>query len=165
MALTEAAGVEVSPWRLQILRKDHTSLGRIIKSHLISEIYIDRYLREKLSLSNVADARLSYYQKAMLLPEHGAPPAIIKPGLLRLNKIRNKFAHNLDYDVSVDELRPMTDILEISRKDIGDMDWISTIESFTTLACTWLLVSPSHLEEIFVKAFRNVVVDVEREDY
>ena len=147
----------------ELLMADHSMFGRIVKSHLISEIYIDRYLHKKLGLSRVADARLSYYQKVTLLPEHGTPVAIIKPGLLRLNQIRNKIAHNLDVDIAVDELRPMMDILELSGRDTDRMDSLSAIEAFTTLACTWLLVLPSHLEEVVVKAFRNIVVEVESE--
>ena len=100
----------------------------------------------------------------MLLPEHGAAPAIIKPGLLRLNKIRNKFAHRLDAEVSVDELSPMTDILEISRRNFAELDVLDTIEAFTILACTWLLVSPPHLEELIARAFQNVAVQADQED-
>ena len=137
--------------------------GRTIKSHLISEIYIDRFLLKKMGLSRVADAKLSYYQKVTLLPEHGTPTAIIKPGLLRLNQIRNKVAHNLDFDLSVDELRPMTDTLEVSGRNLDRMDSLSVIEAFTTLACTWLLVLPSHLEEVVLEAFRNIVVELESE--
>ena len=147
----------------ELLRTDHTRFGRIVKCHLISEIYIERYLQRKLALSNLSDARLSYYQKVMLLPEHGSAPAIIKPGLLRLNKIRNKFAHSLDAEVSVGELSPMTDILEVSGRKTENIDAIDTIETFTTLACTWLLVSPRHLEELFARAFRNVSVEADHE--
>ena len=78
--------------------------GRIIKCHLISEIYIDRYLTDKLSLPNLSDARLSYYQKVMLLPERNEAPALFKSGLFTLNKLRNKFAHNLEARLSKTEL-------------------------------------------------------------
>ena len=148
----------------ELLRTDHSSFGRIIKCHLISEIYIEKFLCEKLALSNLSNARLSYYQKVMLLPEHGAAPAVIKPGLLVLNKLRNKFAHSLSAEVSVEELYSMTDILAISGRDTEIMDAIDAIEAFTTLACTWLLLSPPHLEELFSKAFQNVSVQAGHED-
>ena len=148
----------------ELLRTDHTRFGRVVKCHLITEVYIERYLRKKLPLSNLSDARLSYYQKVMLLPEHGSAPAIIKPGLLRLNKIRNKFAHSLDAEVLVDELSSMTGILEMSGRNTENIDAIDTIETFTILACTWLLVSPPHLEELFARAFRNVSVQPDHED-
>lgn len=142
----------------RLLRTDHTTLGRIIKCHLISEIYVDRYLREKLVLSNLEDARLSYSQKVMLLPDRESAPAIVKPGLVRLNRIRNKYAHNLQYDVSLDDTRPMVDVLKVSGRDVDNMDCVVVIESFTILSCTWLLVPPPNLEELFTRAFRSVVV-------
>ena len=139
-----------------LLKSDHTRSGRILKCHLIAETYVEKYLCDKLSLSTISSARLSYFQMVMLLPEHSGPPAIIKPGLLLLNKIRNKFAHNLDTDVSVDELQLMIDVLRISGRNANELSAVDAIESFTALACTWLLVSPPHLEELFAKAFRNV---------
>ena len=148
----------------ELLRTDHTRFGRVVKCHLITETYIERYLQKKLALSNLSDARLSYYQKVKLLPEHGSAPAIIKPSLLRLNRIRNRFAHSLDAEVLVDELSPLTDILEISGRNTENIDALDTIETFTILACTWLLVSPPHLEELFSRAFRNVSVQADYED-
>ena len=147
-----------------LAKTDHTNFGRILKCHLIAEIYVERYLCEKLTLSTISSARLSYFQKVMLLPEHGAPPVIIKPGLLLLNKIRNRFAHNLHANVSVDELQLMTDVLAISNRSTDDLSAVEAIELFATLACTWLLVPPPHLEELFAIAFRNVSVSVIRED-
>ena len=148
----------------ELIRADHTILGRIIKCHLIVETYIDKYLIRVLDLSDLTDVRLSYYQKVMLLPEHRAPTAILKPGLLRLNQIRNKFAHHLNSDVSMNDLRPMLYVLELSGRRTDNIDTISVMESFTTLACTWLLPNPSHLEDVFARAFRNVVVKLDRDD-
>ena len=143
---------------VKLLRADHTTFGRIVKCHLISEIYLDRYLMCKLSAPRLSDARLSYFQKVMLLPEREAPTTILRPGLLRLNKIRNTFAHDLHAEISIDELLPMHDLLNIFGYRTDDMDVIATIEAFTSTACTWLIVSPQHFEELFAKAFRNVVL-------
>ena len=142
------------------MKTDHTKFGRILKCHLIGEIYVEKYLCEKLSLSTISSVRLSYFQKVMLLPEHSAPPAVIKPGLLLLNKIRNRFAHNLDAHVSVDELQSMIDVLVLSGRNTNEISAVNAIESFTTLACTWLVVSPPHLEELFARAFRDVSASV-----
>ena len=141
-----------------LLKTDHTAFGRILKCHLISEIYVEKYLCEKLSLSTISRARLSYFQKVMLLPEHSAPPAVIKPGLLLLNKIRNRFAHNLDANISIEDLKLMIDVLVLSDRNTQELSAVAAIESFTTLACTWLIVSPPHLEELFAKAFHNISI-------
>lgn len=84
---------------MNLLRADHTTFGRVIKCHLIAETYVERYLRDKLDLINLDDARLSFLTN----------PVVV-------------------------------------------------IEEFTTLACTWLIVSPPHLEKSFARAFRNIVV-------
>lgn len=141
-----------------LLRADHTTFGRVIKCHLLAETYVETYLRDKLDLINLDDARLSFFQKVVLLPDKGAPPAIIKPGLLKLNHLRNRFAHDLTANVSLDELQSMIEILKPSGRYVDPKNPILVIEEFTTLACTWLIVSPPHLEELFARAFRKVVV-------
>ena len=82
----------------------------------------------------------------------------MKPGLVRLNRIRNRYAHDLRYDVSVDDIRPMVDVLEVSGREVDNLECVVVIESFTTLACTWLLVPPRDLEDLFTRAFRSVSV-------
>ena len=131
---------------------DHIGMGRILKCHLISEKIHRRISAKKLNLTNISDARLSYYQKAMLLPDRGVPPMLVKPGLLKLHQIRNRFAHNLYSNVSVKELEPMTGIMQISGRETQDIDAIALVESFTTLACTFLIVTPPHIEDVFARA-------------
>ena len=63
----------------------------------------------------------------------------------------------------MNELNSMIKILEISGRNTENMDVYDVIDSFTTLACTWLLITPSHLEELFNKAFREVEYEVEFE--
>ena len=150
---------------MELLQADHSIFGRIIKCHLISEIYMDRYLSDTLAISNFSDIRLTYRQKAMLLPEQGAPPMIIKPGLLTLNKIRNRFAHNLHSEVSVEELQSMKEIMKISGRTVEGIDAIAIIESFTTLACTFLRKAPPDIQEAFARAVGYLAVkDVNAED-
>ena len=134
--------------------------GRIIKCHLISEIYIDRYLTDKLSLKNLSDVRLSYYQKVMLLPERNAASALFKPGLLTLNRLRNKFAHNLGATLSKSELSTMTTMLEMSEPPASTMNAIEMVEKFTTLSCTFLNPTPSEIEELFAEAMKHVVIEM-----
>lgn len=143
---------------MNLLRADHTTFGRVIKCHLIAETYVGGYLRNKLDLINLDDARLSFFQKVVLLPDKSAPSAILKPGLFKLNHLRNRFAHDLTADVSLDELQSMIEILEPSGRYIDQTNPLVVIERFTTLACTWLIVSPRHLEKLFARAFRNVAV-------
>lgn len=141
-------------------KKDSSLFGRLIKCHLISEIYLDRYLIHKHSLSNLEEARLSYYQKVMLLPERNEAPAFFRPGLLTLNKLRNKFAHDLDSRLSKNELNTMTDMLIMSERPVSTMNAIEMIEKFTALSCACLNPTPSKIEELFAEAMKHVAVDI-----
>lgn len=148
---------------IELLQTDHRNIGRIIKCHLILENYIERYLCKRLNLTDISDLRLSFYQKVMLLPETGAAITILKSDLLLLNKLRNKIAHNLNLEVSMNDLNSMIKILEISGRNTENMDVCDVIDSFTTLACTWLLITPPHLEVLFNKAFGEVEFVAESE--
>ena len=141
------------------LQKDSSTFGNIIKCHLITEIYLDRYFRHKFSLPNLADARLSYYQKVMLLPERNSAHSLFKPGLLTLNKLRNKFAHRLDSTLSKRELSTMTEMLIISGRPVSTMNAIEMVQKFTALSCTFLNPTPSKIEELFADEMKHVVVE------
>ena len=147
----------------ELLQTDHRNIGRIIKCHLILELYIERYHCKRLNLTDISDLRLTFYQKVMLLPETSAAITILKSDLLLLNKFRNRIAHDLNLEVSMNELNSMIKILEISGRNTENMDVCDVIDSFTTLACTWLLITPSHLEELFNKAFGEVEFVAESE--
>ena len=141
------------------LKKDSSKFGRIIKCHLISEIYLERYLRHKHSLENLTEAQLSYRQKVMLLPEHNAAPAFFKPGLLTLNKLRNKFAHRLDSTLSKRELSTMTGMLVMSERPVSTMNAIEMVEKFTALSCAFLNPASSKIEKLFVKSMKHIIIE------
>ena len=143
---------------------DYVGMGRVLRCHMISEHYIEEYLRKKLKIENISDARLSYYQKAMLLPDRGYPPMLVKPGLLKLHTIRNRLAHNLNSSVSLRELEPMTRIMQVFGRDTQNVEALSLIESFATLACTFLIVTPSHIEDAFARATANLTLEHQKTD-
>ncbi len=111
-------------------------------------------------MAHLADARLSFFQKATLLPAAGFPGAFVKPGIIKLNSIRNRFGHNLEARIEEHELEAINVVLAISNLDVEFLNSIDRLEAFTTLACTWLLVSPPHIEEIFTRAFADVQLDI-----
>ncbi len=143
---------------------DYVGMGRILRCHMISKKYIEEYLRKKLNIENISDARLSYYQKAMLLPDRGHPPMMVKPGLLKLHTIRNRFAHNLNSIVSAEELDSMTWVMQIFGRETQNVEAITLIESFTTLACTFLLVTPSHIADAFARATAHLDFGTSRDE-
>ena len=142
-----------------LLQKDTSLSWRIIKCHLISEIYLDRYLVNKFPSLNIRKANLRYYQKVMLLPDREEISALFGPGLLALNTLRNKFSHNLDSSFSKDDISAMNNMLIISRQPVSTMTAIEMVEKFTAIACAFLNPTPSKIAELYAEAMRHVVAE------
>jgi hypothetical protein len=120
-----------------LMAGDHDALGRVLKCHLIVENYLNRYLEAHYSLADVNDIRLSFYQKSKLLPDAASAAAFIKPGILELDAIRNKFSHQLDVNIQNVSMNGINDVLSVARSGIVFRDKLERIEAFTTVACTF----------------------------
>jgi hypothetical protein len=144
---------------IELLRHDHDALGRVLKCHLIVEHYLDRFLAEFLRIDDLADAKLSFLQKCKLLPNQGSAAAFVKPGILRLNSVRNRFGHTLRPDLDNQDLGTINEILAVARPNHRG-DNLSRIEAFTTVAVTFLVVPPPNLQQAFLEAFHTVRVNV-----
>jgi len=92
-------------------------------------------------------------QKAKLLPMERNSAAFVRPGIIKLNAIRNKFGHQLDYDIEDSELGAISDVLRISRPGMVLASKLVSIEVFTAVACTFLAVTPPHLKQVIEEAF------------
>ena len=114
-------------------------------------------------MRNIEDAKLTFFNKAALLPSQGSPAAFVKPGIIRLNKIRNRVCHNLGVDIEREELGPIREVLSTARQGAAFAQAIDAIEAFTTVACTWLLVAPPALRDVFDDAFAEIAVNVSNE--
>ena len=136
----------------------HDTLGRVLKCHLIVEHYLNRFLGSHFSIDNFDDVRLTFAQKAALLPNRAVAAALVKPGILQLNKIRNRLCHSLGAEPSVQHLGPIRTVLDIARPGVTFGSPVEEIEAFTTVACTFLIVVPPALQQIFAEAFSSVRV-------
>ena len=141
-----------------LLTQEHDVLGRILKCHLIVEHYLDRYLMEKFGLEHIDEARLTFSQKARLLPAAGSAASFVRPGIIKLNTFRNRFGHDLEAEIDEHELGPINEVLALARPGTEFTGAVERIEAFTTVACTWLVIPPPHLDEVFVRAFAHVRV-------
>ena len=84
--------------------QDSGKIGRVLRAHLAVEHFITDYIRAKNpGLGSIDDVRLTFSQKVALLPTNDPAIGPLKPGLKRLNKIRNRIAHNLKVDVAQDD--------------------------------------------------------------
>ena len=141
-----------------LLARDHETTGRVLKSHPIAEHYLDRNLSSRLTSALIQDAKLTFFQKASLLPSSASREAFVKPGLLKLNAIRNKLAHDLATDLSNLDLGPINSVLSVARPASEFPGSVERIEAFTTIACTWLIPTPPDLEQVFIDAFSEIRV-------
>ena len=147
-----------------LMNRDHDVLGQILKCHLIVEHYLDRFLSTKYPGTNIEEARLTFFQKAKLLPDAGSSASFVKPGIVRLNYIRNKFGHSLEACLDPDALGPIDEVLDVARHGATFSNTIERIQAFTTIACTWLILPPPGLEQVFLDAFSQVRVTIDSMD-
>jgi len=143
---------------IALISQPHDTIGRLLKCHLVVEHYLDRYLSEHYGIEDIASAKLGFYNKASLLPSHASNVAFVKPGILRLNKLRNQAGHRLGIGFSLGDLGPIREILRTARPKARFRSPIEALEAFTTVACTWLIVPPKSLQKLFSEAFAKVRV-------
>jgi hypothetical protein len=86
--------------------KDNDVLGLILKCHLIVEAFMTECLRVVFpGIDNFEDARLSFSQKHHLLTGWTFGFPWIKDGVRALNSLRNKVAHNINYEIREEDLQ------------------------------------------------------------
>src|SRR5436190_6996537 len=84
--------------------QDAGTIGRILRAHLFVEYYLTQYLQVKNpNLADIDEARLSFAQKVGLLNTTDRSIAHLIVGLRRLNKVRNRLAHTLMAEVTLED--------------------------------------------------------------
>ena len=84
--------------------QDTGVIGRILRSHLFVEHYLQTYIiARNPNLPSVADARLSFTQTLALAKLDESLLAELRPGIKRLNIVRNRLAHNLRAEITEDD--------------------------------------------------------------
>ncbi|WP_126423507.1 hypothetical protein [Asticcacaulis excentricus] len=141
---------------LELAAGDHEPVGKVLKAHLLVEHHLNEFLPSFFGFGEFHELRLSFAQKARMLPTVGSSAAFVRPGILQLNKIRNKFGHQLNYQIEFPEIQAILDILSIAREGHQFDTPIDAIEAFTPVACAFLQVPPKHLQDAFVNAFKNI---------
>ncbi|MEZ0606636.1 hypothetical protein ACAX43_31620 [Paraburkholderia sp. IW21] len=95
---------------------DFDLIGYLLSCHLVVEHYINEFLKThfpELDWQN-KDAKMNFAQRAALLTTWGerlGQPFNPVPTIKRLNSLRNKFGHQLDYTLTADDMKPFIDFL------------------------------------------------------
>lgn len=141
---------------LAMAATDHEVVGRVLRAHLIIENFLNSYLVDMFGFEDFGDLRLSFSQKAKMLPQSKFGAAWVRPGIIQLNAVRNKYGHRLDHTVDFPAISAIMEVLSVSRSGQTFSTPIDAIEAFAPVACAFLTVPPQHLSDAFAQAFRYV---------
>jgi hypothetical protein len=141
---------------IRLLGVDHEPIGRILRAHLVIENFLDVFLTNFYEIEDFEDLRLTFAQKAKLLPSRRSSAAFVRPGIIQLNSVRNRFGHQIHQVIENHNLSALYEALRYARPDVKFATPIDAIEAFAAVACAFLAVPPPHLQDLFVKAFDNV---------
>lgn len=141
---------------LDMAGTDHQVIGRVLRVHLIIENFLNRYLVDTFGFEDLEGLRLSFAQKAKLIPQSGSAATWVRPGIIQLNSVRNHYGHKLDHSVQFHTISAISEVLSVSRRGKEFTNPIDAIEAFAPVACAFLCVPPKHLQTAFMQAFRDV---------
>ncbi|MBY3143967.1 hypothetical protein HFO65_36760 [Rhizobium laguerreae] len=79
-----------------------------------------------------------------MIPAGRSSASFVRPGVIQLNKVRNKFGHELHHVIEFGEINAITQILEIARSGTTFAAPIDAIEAFAPVACAFLSIPPKH---------------------
>jgi hypothetical protein len=141
---------------LALAAADHDASGRVLRVHLIVENFLDTYLSETFGIENIEEIRLTFAQKSKLLPSKNSSAAFVRPGIIQLNAVRNKFGHRINHEIQHNEISAILQALEVARPGNSFASLVEAIEAFAPVACAFLSVPPRHLQNLFMEAFSHV---------
>ena len=128
---------------LHLWQNRGNSIGRIVKSHLLLEHYLNEYLRViHPSIKNIDALKLSFKQKLNMLELPGDMIHYIGPVLDVINRLRNRLVHSLDIELKDDEIEPIRKLLAFTRQqsnynaDLDERSAADLIEESTKLVCS-----------------------------
>ncbi len=139
-----------------LAQQNHDVLGRVLKCHLILENYLTDYLKHLYPSIKIENLRLSFAQLVNLLPQDQFPGDFISSGLLELNRIRNKFAHNLEFELSQDYLKHIRTLSGIQPNE--EKEPIELVEKMTFFCCS-LLVAKNKGQDLITETLIKVFAD------
>lgn len=91
-----------------------------------------------------------------MLPQSRDRAAWVRPGIIQLSAVRNKYGHQLDHTVEFPAISAVMEVLSVSRSGQEFSTPIDAIEAFAPVACAFLTVPPQHISDAFAQAFKDV---------
>lgn len=150
--------------------QDAESIGRVLRSHLAVEHFLTEFIAfTNPRLGPVENARLTFTQKVELLPDDDPSISFLKPGLRRVNVIRNRMAHRLRVDINAEDRAVLLGIQmfaamrsEIARcEGAKPDDPLSVVEQFAMFAANLLHGRASPERDLWTQAAQNQTEDAQ----
>jgi hypothetical protein len=144
--------------------QDAERIGRVLRAHLTVEFFLTRYIEYKNPmLPPLTDARVTFNQKIALLPPNDRMSAALMPGIRRLNQVRNRLAHNLHIEITLDDVNAFlgVDIFRAMRAESAKRfgppsdDSLAVLEAFAKFAAGMLQAGSAKNSAIWAAAFRD----------
>lgn len=123
---------------------DDEVVGRVVRAHLIIENFLNSYLVDIFGFEDFGALRLSFSQKAKMLPQSKIGAMWGRPRIFQLNAVRNKYGHRLDHTVGLPAISAIMEVLSVPRSGQEFSTPIDAIEAFAPVACAFLLF-PSNI--------------------
>lgn len=141
---------------LALAAADHDTIGRVLRTHLVIESFLGDFLMAHYGIEDLGELRLTFSQKAKLLPQSKSSAAFVRPGIIQLNAVRNKFGHRLNHRIEDHEISAIYEVLQVARSGVQFASQVEAVEAFSPIACAFLTVPPPDLQQMFVEAFSRV---------
>lgn len=112
----------------------------LLRAHLYSEAVLEDLIRHRLPNGEVVNkkAQLEYHQKLLLVEAMGLLVTPHVAALKALNKVRNQFAHQIDKELTFDDVQrigsPLGKTFE-SHKQQGGSDTLETLKILLGYLC------------------------------
>lgn len=148
---------EINKTFIDLMAQSHDDIGRVLKCHLVVEHFLTNFIAEFYKIERLEELQLRFSQKVELIPMAGGSASFVRPGIIQLNRIRNKLGHDLSTKVERHNISAIYEVLAIARKGLDFGDPIKAIEAFTPIACAFLSLPPPELQGIFMDAFKKIV--------
>lgn len=138
-------------------------IGRVLRAHLFVEHFMTRYILSKRNeFKNESVERASFARKVDLIARGDVIVLNeLIPGIRRLNKIRNKLAHNLFIELdseSTEEFYKSSSFwllrIELAKPNTPSMEPVAVIEDFAKHVgvCIDEILDPASLSKFFSQA-------------
>jgi hypothetical protein len=147
-----------------VWNQDAQSIGRVLRAHLAVEHFLAEFVAAtNPRLGSLEDARVTFSQKVELLPDDDPTVSFLKPGLRRLNAIRNRIAHRLRVDIAAEDRDALLGIplfaamrKESARREGAKPDDpLSVVEQFAMFAANLLQAGASPERDLWRQAAQD----------